>query len=59
LAHMIVFCEMDYVSLMEIMFRLTQTLKLWMAYWWHLNITCPQHDSTNGCAKPNPSHETT
>jgi hypothetical protein len=28
LAHMIVFCEMDYVSLMEIMFRLTQTLKL-------------------------------
>jgi hypothetical protein len=48
---------MDYVSLMEIKFKLTQILKSSMVCWQHLNMACPQHDPTNGVVNPNTSHE--
>jgi hypothetical protein len=43
-----IFCKIDYVSLIEVEVKLTHILKLFVAYWQDLNIVWPQQAHIEG-----------
>ncbi len=59
LVQVIVFCNMDRASLIEIELKPSHTFESSVEYWQHLDMAWPQQDPTNNANNPSTSQDTT